>query len=131
MLFRSVVALVAIQLLAGTSFSRDSEPNRRGELNTYIPLLIELLEKKEYETFIKLFVHPKDRGNQTVEEVVEKFSDKEAGRILSVLKQTQGVKPDIYADGVATFRFKKGSGSISFKKIEKYWYLFDGPPPKR
>jgi len=118
-------------LFVGNAFSADSKLDPRENLETAIPVAIKLLEKKDCKLFLEQFVPPKLLENilkkVTIDEFAKKFSEEKSERLIAVLKEVEAAKPKLEQDGkLATFQLEKelaGKKSISFKKINKYWYI--------
>lgn len=108
----------------------DSDPQE--DLKTAIPAAIQLLEDKEYETFLKKYVPPEDLEQITkktpLAELAQKFgSGNKASRLLATLQAIKDSKPKIESNGKkAVFELKEsdsGKQSITFIKIDKLWYV--------
>lgn len=120
-------------LLTITAAAQDAKPDPRENLDTAVKEAIRLMEAKEYETFIKQFLHPEDLKRLTdsgtsVEEMAKRFAMKKAERNLEVLKELQEKKPQHSDDGRQAFveseKFKRMPNSkIRFQKVGKLWYI--------
>ena len=111
--------------------AQDVKPESRQALETAIPEGLRLLEAKEYKAFVEVFVAPADLKKITertsLEEFAKDFGDRKAPLLLEVLKEIKGTKPSLDDNGTkATFALKEerdGKKSITFVKIDKYWYI--------
>jgi len=111
--------------------AQDVKPESREILETSIPEGIRLLEAKEHKAFVEIFVPPADLKKITegtsLEEFAKKFGERKAPRLLEILKEIKGTKPSLDDNGTkATFALKEeknGKKSITFVKIDKYWYI--------
>ena len=103
----------------------------RSGLRSSIAAVTGLLEKKDYVTAINTSVLPETLERilkgRTLGQLAERFSQKNAGVLLEVLKSIGDVQPSVAATGrVATFVLKQAIGSrtkISFEKVGRYWYI--------
>jgi len=133
MAFRLVAMWGVSLMLAGTAVSQEAKPDPREDLKTAIPTAIELLEKKEYEKFLRMYVPPevfaRITEDKTIEEFARRFGERKADRLLTALRELKDVKPEMGRDRkTATFQLKNeiaGKATLSFQKIEKYWYIKD------
>ena len=131
MTIRLVATSIFAPLIASIAFSQEAKPDPREELKTAIPAAIELLENKEYESFIKRFVPPIDLERilkkVTIEDFAKKFGERKSDLLLKVLNIIKDAKPKLDPDGEkATFALKEpigGKQSMTFLKVGKYWYL--------
>lgn len=120
-----------VLMFASTVFGQEVKAKDRESLETIIPVGIVLLEAKEYELFLKTFVPPDELKKITektpLERFAKEFSERKAPRILEVLKEIKGTKPNLTdSDKKAVFTLKEeiaSKNSITFLKIEKYWYI--------
>ena len=111
--------------------SQDVKPESREALETAIPEGIRLLEAKENEAFVEIFVPPADLKKITegtsLEEFAKRFGERKAPRLLEIFKEIKGTKPSLDDNGTkATFALKEekdGKKAITFVKVDKYWYL--------
>ena len=111
--------------------SQDVKPESREALETAIPEGIRLLEAKEYEAFVEIFVPPADLKKITegtsLEKFAKRFGERKAPRLLEIFKEIKGTKPSLDDNGTkATFALKEekdGKKAITFVKVDKYWYL--------
>jgi len=111
--------------------AQDVKPESREALETAIPEGIRLLEAKEYKVFVEIFVPPADLKRivegSSLEEFAKKFGERKAPRLLEILKEIKGTKPSLDESGTkATFALKEekdGKKSITFVKVDKYWYI--------
>ena len=129
------IRLLSISLLVFSFVSpvvgQDVKPESREALETAIPEGIRLLEAKKYKVFVEIFVPPADlkkiRERTSLEELAKSFGERKAPILLEVLKEIKGTKPSLDDTGTkATFALKEKTGgkkSITFVKIEKYWYI--------
>lgn len=123
--------IVVVLSLAGWAAADDAKPDPREKLDTAIPEAIRLLEAKEHLKFIKTFVSPDELKKITekgsIEDLAKSFGEKKADRLLKILGAIKDAKPTLSDDGkTATFDLKAlpdSKGSISFLKVEKYWYI--------
>jgi hypothetical protein len=117
--------------LVTPAVAQDVKPESREALETAIPEGIRLLEAKEYKVFVEIFVPPADLKKiiegSSLEEFAKKFGERKAPRLLEILKEIKGTKPSLDDNGTeATFSLKEekdGKKSITFVKIDKYWYI--------
>jgi hypothetical protein len=62
-----------------------------------------------------------------LEEFPKQFGEHFAPRLLEILRAIKDTKPTMESDGKrATYEFRKeidGKKSITFVKVEKYWYI--------
>lgn len=127
---RLSVAL-AVCGFVSVAVARPADTDPREKVTTAVPEAVRLLEKKEYETFLKEFMTPEDLKKVTqripLADFAKRFGEDKAPRLLMVLKMVKDNKPVLDADGKkAGYEFEKpglGKGTISFIKIGKYWYL--------
>ena len=109
----------------------DPKPDPREKLETAIPEGIKLLTAKEHKPFVEMFVAPADLKEITkktpLDEFVKRFAEDKAPKLLKVLEEIKDTKPTLDKTGTrATYTLKEngdGKKSITFKKIEKYWYI--------
>ena len=130
---RTVSCFLVIAAYCGHAqlFGQEKKADPRESLETAIPEAIRLLEAKDYRSLLKAFVAPEDlkkfseRGG--FEDFVTKFSSRKAPSLLATLNSIKGIKPTLKdEDRTAVFEFKEpiqGKTSITFVKIDKYWYL--------
>jgi hypothetical protein len=117
--------------LVTPAVAQDVKPESREALETAIPEGIRLLEAKEYKVFVEIFVPPADLKKiiegSSLEEFAKKFGERKAPRLLEILKEIKGTKPSLDDNGTeATFSLKEekdGKKSITFIKVDKYWYI--------
>lgn len=111
--------------------AQDVKPESREALETAIPEGIRLLEAKEYKVFVEIFVPPADLKKiiegTSLEEFAKKFGERKAPRLLEVFEEIKGTNPSLDDSGTkATFALKEekdGKKSITFVKVDKYWYI--------
>ena len=125
-----MLATIFASALAVSATAQGAKPDPRESFETAIPEAIRLLEAKEVLTLIKQFVHPddlktlQDQG-KTPEQLAERFTEKKAERLLTVLKEIKDKKPELNEDGSqAMFKVDdKPGGRILFHKSGKLWYI--------
>jgi len=126
------LAVAAVVLSCWSLAAEEAKPEARERVETAITEGIRLLEAKQYEAFVKAFVPPDDLKKVTekkpLNEFVDKFAEKKAPHLLDILKSIKDTTPTLSADGTsATFALKKDLATvkedITFKKIDKYWYI--------
>ncbi|HMP02115.1 MAG TPA: hypothetical protein PKD86_04820 [Gemmatales bacterium] len=126
----AVLFFLTIPLLAP---GQDKEAWREN-IDTAIEEGIRLLEAKEYVTFVKSFISPKEleqvKQEMSWEELASRFErDGNAATLLKVFKAIKGQKPEQTEDDGRKMRFavpkelKAPRSDIVFVKIGKYWYL--------
>ena len=128
-----LISLIAFSFVNGGCGRRQTRPAEA--LETAISEGIRLLEAKEYKVFLASFVSPADLKTNTKEMSLEEFAKwfgvRKAPRLLEVLKEINYAKPTLDDTGTrATFALKEEIGgvkSITFVKVEKYWYLMAHP----
>lgn len=107
-----------------------SKPAAREKVETAIDAAVQLLDSKDYTTFLLQFAPPdqvKARGGspEALEAWVRYFST-QADNVLAALKYAATQTPT-YDDAMTTATFSlKGKGgppSLIMVKIGKYWYL--------
>jgi hypothetical protein len=111
--------------------AQDPKPDPREKLETAIPEGIKLLTAKEFQPFIEKFVAPDDlkeiTKRTTVEEFAKRFGEEKAETLLKVLENIKDTKPTFDKTGTkATYTLTQTIGNkktITFKKVEKYWYI--------
>ena len=129
------IPLLLVSLIGLTLFSpvvaEDVKLETRESLETAVPEAIRLLKQRNYETFVKTFLPPalldEVAERTSLEEFAKTFGEQKSMRLLLVLKEIKDAKPEL--DDTATtasFALKtkiRGRKSITFVKIEKYWYI--------
>lgn len=122
----------AVCTVASTCWAlREDKTDPREKLTTAIPEAIKLLEKKEFETFLKKFIPPDDLKKITektpLPEMAKGFGERKAPRLLKILQAVEGSEPTIDDDGqTAVYELQEpveGKKDISFIKVGKLWYL--------
>jgi PBP1b-binding outer membrane lipoprotein LpoB len=115
--------------------SSKSSVDPRENLSTAIPDMIQLIESRDYESFVKRYANPEtmkmDPQKRSIEEIakeLERELDAEQRAVLiSALKDIAGKTPQLDQDGArATYTLSqpiKGNDKMYFRKIDKYWYL--------
>jgi hypothetical protein len=111
--------------------AQDPKPDPREKLETAIPESIKMLTAKEFKPFIEKFVAPDDlkeiTKRTTVEEFAKRFGEEKAETLLKVLEDIKDTKPTFdKTETKATYTLTQTIGSkksITFKKVEKYWYI--------
>jgi len=123
----AVLFSVCFQLCA-----EDAKAEAREKLDTAIAEGIRLLEAKSHEAFLRAFVAPADfkkiTDKQPLADFATKFAEKKAAQLLDTLKAIKDAKPKLEEnDTRATFDLPKELGgskeTITFVKIDKYWYI--------
>src|SRR5689334_13523324 len=108
---KSLVVAAAMVFSLSGAVALLAQDNPREKVETAVPEMIRLLEKKEYKTFIEQFAPPEVYkqiiGDQKIEEFAKAF-DKELGpNLLKALQSLKDVKPTLAEDGkTATFELK-------------------------
>ena len=110
--------------------------NPREQLHTAIPQAIRLLEDRDYERLVDLFVHPDDSDRITTRRDLNRAMrhlgpGNKADRMLTVLNSIKNNHPSYSGDGtIATYDIPwhglaRGSTirQIHFRKAGKFWYL--------
>ena len=113
---------------------------RPATLKATITEAIEMLEREDYETFLKRYPDPQDMrkiikrpvyGN-SLDSVKAMFADRKAAILLRALKKIQGQEPLYNEDkSEATFLLDERifmHGSIAFRRIDNIWYIRDRSP---
>ncbi|MEO1614539.1 MAG: hypothetical protein AAFV88_01735 [Planctomycetota bacterium] len=126
-----VLACVVSASLVSQAPAEDVKPELRESLEKLIPEGIRLLTKKEFVPFVKAYVPPEELKKilkrMSLEEFAEKFGKSKAGRLLDVLKEIKDATPEMNDEKTkAVYKLKSSIGgkqSITFQKIEKYWYI--------
>lgn len=114
--------------------TESAQNHLREELETIIPEAIRLLEKKEYETLLKMLVVPKDlekllKEEGPLEKFAAEFGKDKAPKVLGVLKSVQEKEPAMNEDKTeASYQLDESvaansHGTLRFVKIGKYWYI--------
>jgi hypothetical protein len=106
-------------------------PDPREKVDTAISEIIRLVEAREYATFIQKYAPPDDLkkilANKSLDELVKEFAQKNAARLIKVLRATRGLTPIVEENATkVTYHFKEpidGKESIIFIKIGKFWYI--------
>lgn len=111
----------------------EEKPDSRGELGTFIPEAIRLLEKNEHEQFLNFAFAPKDlekiSEQKPLPEYAKWFAEKRAETLVLVLRSIKGTNPQWNEEkNLATFDLTTEianfpSKSIRFKKVENSWYF--------
>lgn len=103
-----------------------------GNLEKFIPELIQLVETKKYVEFFQAAMPPAYRAKIEkeggVEKFAEKMTDKKAAKMVAKLKAIKDLKPAMSADGtVAVYKLPEGTEKIGdlpeFEKINGRWYI--------
>lgn len=127
-----LLALSAIFCFQGVALvAQDAPANPREKIETAVPEMIRMLEKKEHLKFIEQFAPPKVvesiKSDQKLEEFAKGFGDKLAPALLKALNEIKGTKPEMSDDGKkATFTLKEeiaNKKTLVLEKVEKYWYI--------
>jgi hypothetical protein len=133
-----VLFSAAPSLLAedGAGSSADVAATEMQDLKKVIPFGISLLEKQDYQTFLKTFVEPEHLAKQTkgktFVEFANAFAKEKADALLAMMKATKGVEPKLEKNGdVAIFTIPEETAKaanlsrseIAFVRIEKKWYI--------
>ena len=128
-----VVSLSLLLVAAATAApAPDVKTDPHESLETLITEGIRLVEAKEYVKLIEFLVSPEELAKmkvkkETIEDIAKEFGGKKADVLLKVLKQIKTQKPTLSGEGTkATYKLKEIDGAgpeISFKRIEKQWYL--------
>ena len=123
------LALTAILGSQQPSFT-PAAPDPRERLETAIEEAIRLLDKKDYTTFLSMFVPPEAlaRRRDTLEEFAAAFAGEKADRLLAALKQIRTATPAMSPEGTqATYQIsprpERGPDSLRWNKIGKFWYI--------
>lgn len=124
-------SFVIASFLIAPAIGQDVKPEEREKLETLIPAGIRLIEANEFEKLIKVFAPPEALKEitsvLTMQELVENFKEDKGPQLLKIFKEIKEAKPELSDDGkTAVYKLKEAVGSkesITFKKIEKYWYL--------
>jgi hypothetical protein len=102
----------------------------RERLDSAISEAIRLLEAKEYVVFLERCVAPNDFERITklgpLQEFAQRFGENKAPRLLRTLKVITGTTPTLDADGTkAVYQLRpiEGDSTITFFKVDKYWYI--------
>ena len=129
------LAIVALLLFSSLSLNvvkaEDPKPDAREKLDTAIPEAIKLLKAKDNKKLLERYVAPDDLKKMTdkvsIEEFAKKFGEEKAPRLLSALEEIKDSKPTFdKTETKATYALSKemgGKKSITFKKVEKLWYI--------
>jgi hypothetical protein len=126
----AVVAVVLCVTMIVASPQTAPKPGPREKVDTAIGEAIQLLESKDYRTFLLQFVPPdqvKARGgsSEALDAWVEYFSSQADG-VLAAFKYARTQTPTYdEARTTATYPLKGDTGpkSLRMVKIGRYWYL--------
>lgn len=130
-----LLSLLVLFLLSAVDVTvaraEDPKPDPREKLETAIPDGIKLLTAKEFKPFIEKFVAPDDlkeiTKKTTIEEFAKRFGEEKAATLLKVLENIKDTKPTFdKTETKATYTLTQTIGNkktITFKKVEKYWYI--------
>ena len=103
----------------------------RENLVSAISDAIQLLENKNYQSFIEKYAMPEDLEKilkrESMDELVESFSDGKAEKVLNALKLASELEPK-YDESANKATFSKNdvggmSKDMVFRKVDKYWYI--------
>jgi hypothetical protein len=113
---------------------------RPATLRATIIEAIEMLERRDYETFLKRYPDPQDMRKiikrsayeNSLDSVKATFDDRKATILLRALKKIRDQEPLYNEDqSEATFLLDERvfrHGSIAFRRIDDIWYIRDRSP---
>jgi hypothetical protein len=120
---RTIVAIASPQ-------SAQAADPRREKLDTAISEAVRLLESNEYVAFLERYMAPQELERlkeRPLQEFAQRFGEDKAPRLLRVLKMITGTTPTLDPDGTkAVYQLSdpiEGKSSITFFKVDKYWYI--------
>ena len=125
-----IIGLALTAILGAQQPTATPAADPRERLETAIEEGIRLLDKKEYATFLSMFVAPDmlARRRDTLEEFAAEFAGGKADRLLAVLKQIRTAKPTMNPESTqAIYELtpapERGPSSLRWNKIGKFWYI--------
>ncbi len=131
MKFKIIVLFSLFVSFSACKTQKQTIVNPRENLVSAISDAIQLLENKNYQSFIEKYAMPEDLEKilkrESMDELVESFSDGKAEKVLKALKLASELEPKYDESGNKATFSKNDVGGMSkdmvFKKVEKFWYI--------
>ncbi|RLD80914.1 MAG: hypothetical protein DRJ10_06820 [Bacteroidetes bacterium] len=131
MKFKIIVLFSLFVSFSACKTQKQTIVNPRENLVSAISDAIQLLENKNYQSFIEKYAMPEDLEKilkrESMDELVESFSDGKAEKVLNALKLASELEPKYDESGNKAIFSKGDVGGMSkdmvFRKVDKYWYI--------
>jgi hypothetical protein len=120
-------------LLTSDLLAQGGTANPQAKIETSIIDCISLLENKEYQTVITRYADPEDLKamlkDKSMDELVAKFAEKKAERMLKALKTAKEKEIEYEENGtigvIKLGEVESGPDHFTFKNLDGLWYIAD------